>query len=967
MAKFKFYRLITTNHLFNMKKITLLFILVVFRMALYAQIPIQTFEDTELKPITKVLAKFKTDSCVYIGGHSWDIFNETPYVTKIDGNGKVAWRWTSTAPGFETTLAIMACDSSVYAVTNKLNLSSNFELYKLNSSDGSVIWSTTFSNSWDSEWLLHSYTDSTVAFLGSHRFILVNKSTGTVLEDLTLQAYADIRPSIDPYGYIYCAGKDTVYKFDNLNHDSLLWKRSYSNFPTWMEYPRVIYADSTNLYVVGEGSSIQSHQLFMKFDPANGNAIYSTILTLVDYKVRDLLDRDGFIYVAEGAGYVGASDSYITYFKIEKQTGSLAWYRMEQLDTLPNIPYTQYGFIGPDKDYELISIDVDSHGDLYGTGLYRGYSFGTCFIFKASGTDGSVLWQHTVIDDSSRYDTFGGGTVAWVNNNRVYFVETLKANDYDEEDNNVITAIVESDTSTGVILNKVYDGGSYKLASKVADLQRLPNGNIISFVQLGRGIQVLCSDSLLNLIWERRFYNRFVYPYNVLKADKIAIGDNATIAFCATLHSHQEYITNTQYPDTIYYFRLDSAGNLLSRTAFGFPQPLTDPKVVFDLTYDGTHGMLYFFDGNMIKFLLFNNGNLQYNVTVPNSNTNFEPTSIGTDLNSQFALYTRFVSNNLHLIKYDKTTGYGYNLDTIPGMSQRSIVYKIDSNRVIISGKSPTAFYERITMYDWTLGDTIWTSDVLGGGYQSHIRVAYDSSTNAVYAVRREMQNKLSFERFNATTGQLLWATSYATTFDAICNDLTYDTFNHKLIGVGSVENGFNDYSAVIWTFDSSGVALDTIVNLTAPLEQRAAAANSQQMNVASSYNQAEATAALVINSQRVLIAACALNSSVTTGAFFDLSPSGIVNAIGAPMDASKNILVFPNPFKSGVNIKLSEEGVHKLALYDVQGRYLQSSVVDSPSQEMYYLDLSTLQSGYYILQVTDKKQQQYNFRIVKQ
>lgn len=136
-------------------------------------------------------------------------------------------------------------------------------------------------------------------------------------------------------------------------------------------------------------------------------------------------------------------------------------------------------------------------------------------------------------------------------------------------------------------------------------------------------------------------------------------------------------------------------------------------------------------------------------------------------------------------------------------------------------------------------------------------------------------------------------------------------------------------------------------------------------MNVASSYNQSEATAALVINNQRVLIAACTLNSSVTTGAYFDLSPSGIVT-VNAPIDASENILIFPNPFKSGVNIQLPNEGVHTLTLYDVQGRYLQSDVVDSPSQEMYYLDLSTLQSGYYILQVTDKKQQ-YNFRLVKQ
>ena len=949
-----------------MKKFTLLLILVLFRTVLSAQIPIQTFEDTELKPVTKVQAKFKTDSCLYIGGHSWDVFHETPYVTKIDGNGKVAWRWTSTTPGFETTYAIMACDSSVYAITNKVFASSNFQIYKLKSNDGSVVWSTTFSNNyWDDNSLLHNYTDSTAAFLSSFRFVLFNKSTGTVLENLTLPAYANIRPAIDPYGYIYCAGKDTIYKFDNLNHDSLIWKRTYNNFPTSMEYPSAIYADSTNLFIIGESSAIQSQQLFMKFDPANGNVVYSTILSIYELAIRDLLDKDGFIYGAESGG-MGSSIAYVRYFKIEKQTGSLAWYRMEQLDTLPNIPYLEYGVIVNYKDYELVSIDVDSLGDLYGTGFYRGSSFGTCFIFKASGTDGSILWQHTVIDDSSRYDTFGGGTVAWVNNNRAYFVERLKANVYDKNDYNVITEIVEADTSTGVILNKVYDGGGYKFASKVVDLKYLPNGNIISFVQLGRGVQVLCSDTLLNLIWEKRFFYDLEYtPYHVLKADKIAIGDNGTIAFCATIHSHEEYITDTQYPDTIYYYRLDSAGTLLSRTAFGFPQPLTDSKVVFDLTYDGTHGMLYFFDGTMIKFLLFNNGNFQYNVTVPNSNTPLAPTSIGTDLNSQFALYTRFVTGGLHLIKYDKTIGYGYNLDTIPGMYQRSIVYKIDANRVLISGLAPLPSNTRVTMYDWVQGDTLWTSD-LAGSNQTHIRVVYDSLTNAIYAVREEMLNKLSFERFNATTGQLLWATSFANNLNITCNDLVYDSYNHKLIGVGSIENGFNDYSAIMWTFDSSGVAIDTIVALMAPPVQRVAADNLERMSVAASYNQSEATAALVINSQRVLIAACTLNSSVTTGAYFDLSPSGIFTAISPTIDASKNILVFPNPFKSGVNIKLPDEGVHTLTLFDVQGRYLQSSVVDSPSQEMYYLDLSTVQSGYYILQVTDKKQQ-YNFKIVKQ
>ena len=155
-----------------MKKFTLLLILVLFRTVLSAQIPIQTFEDTELKPVTKVQAKFKTDSCLYIGGHSWDVFHETPYVTKIDGNGKVAWRWTSTTPGFETTYAIMACDSSVYAITNKVFASSNFQIYKLKSNDGSVVWSTTFSNNyWDDNSLLHNYTDSTAAFLSSFKFV----------------------------------------------------------------------------------------------------------------------------------------------------------------------------------------------------------------------------------------------------------------------------------------------------------------------------------------------------------------------------------------------------------------------------------------------------------------------------------------------------------------------------------------------------------------------------------------------------------------------------------------------------------------------------------------------------------------------------------------------------------------------------------------------------------------------------
>ena len=951
-----------------MKKFALLFILVVCRTLIYAQLPIQTFVDTEPKPPTVIYAKFKTDSCLYIGGQTLGEGGETsPYITKIDSNGKVVWRWTPTTINEGSVLAIMACDSSVYALTPD-QLSSYSMLYKLKSSDGSVEWSTIFSYQLVSSILLHNYTDSTVAVVNKSRFFLFSKSTGVLLENLFLTnslAGTSTNHAIDPYGYIYCGEVDTIYKFDNLNHDSLLWKQSYDNFPTWMDVPRKLYADSANLFVIGDGTGSTAGQRFIKIDPASGNVVYTTNLILDNLNVKELLDKDGFIYGALNHAFFGSVTTYNTYFKLEKQTGALAWYRIEDIDTLPNIPFP-WSVASNDKHISLISIDVDSKGDLYGTGSYVRDYIGTCFIFKASGNDGSKLWQHTLIDDSSRYDSEGGGKVAWLYNDHAFFVGTLKSNLYVKDDRQVITAIVEADTSTGVIINKVYDGGSLKLPSKVIDLKYLPNGNIISFVQLGRGIQVLCTDSLLNLVWEKRFYTLSSSYNYVLKADKIAVGNNGDIAFCSTLHLYPDYLSNSQNPDSILYFRLDSSGNLLSRSAWEFSlQTSGTPAFVLDLAYDGIHGIIYCVDNNILRFLQYNNGNLQYNINVSPYNMFSVPTSIGTDLNSQFALYTRIASSKLQLVMYDKTVGTSYNLDTIPSISQRSIVCKINANRIFISGLSQTGLDTRVIMYDWVLGDTIWTSD-LSWSFQPHIHVVYDSSTNAVYAVRRESQNKLSFERFNATTGQLIWTTAFEDTLPVFCNDLDYDTFNHRLIGVGSVANGNNDYSAVIWTFDSSGVAIDTIVNLNAPPVQRVAADDLQRVNVALTYNQSEATAALVINNQRVLVGASISSPSACNGAYFDLSPSGIVSAISAPVDPSKNILVFPNPFKSGVNVQLLNEGVHTLTLYDVQGRYLQSSVVDSPSQEMYYLDLSTLQSGYYILQVTDKKQQ-YNFRIVKQ
>jgi hypothetical protein len=791
---------------------------------LQAQVTESYFKDMEAKESSTVSCYVKYGNSIIIGGNAFGKTRNMPVVMRIDTLGNTLWNtgtWDTTyASPLQTNTVdkiMLGKDGFVYAYCTDSNT-----IWKLDPSNGTRLWKKKFPTTnynfsnvladYDATKLLAAGFYTAVAGFHYPRFAIISKATGDTISTHNMGKtpvsaggggglpYFSI--TSDYQNNIYYSYRDTIVKVAGNNPNISIWKFRHATANA--ENYTGAHFDSTTASVFFLGYKIPSTYSgkIVKLSASTGSLLSSVTATTGDVRFRDMKVQNGYLYATWRHMYVGGGTYLFTATKYDMSAGAAVWSVGYSLTPLG--AWDTHGGNG----CGAMSIDVDNSGDVYLTGYHTDANYGPSQwgVMKLSGSNGSILWEKTIAEDTLKYNNVSVGMGAVVINNRPYFVGTLETYFVNYSERTKI-AMVRMNPATGAVLSKTFSGSNNQFPSRTVSFTRRGISQTAVLKQEGRYVKVELYDFNRNLLWSKTLSRHYM-----LYAGQLSVDPSGTIMVSASSASMSNlppfYAPAT---DSLHLFMINGSGQVLKEYQF-VPSSASSQPIA--LLSENMSAYIYYTVNNSLRMRKATMVNLSTEV---NLGITHPPALFNT--NPVIARPAKLISFGtasgiLTGVSLNKTSLTTTAAGTVAASRIQNVNFAraLDSTRVLLCGNNNVG-KEAVCLYNLTTSDTVWTRVYSNASASSAVKSVFNPARNAIYVVSTNSTNVV-VRRFNASNGALLWSYTYAgaaVNQDDTPTDVAYDSLRNEIL-VSGYETALPSSKALMLKLDTNGISLDTIV-----------------------------------------------------------------------------------------------------------------------------------------------------------
>ena len=897
------------------------------------------FSDTEIKEGGRIFDHIKDDPYIIICGKSFDNYPGQPSVTKIDTLGNIIWTTTTndTASYIYPNVFVYKIFKSggfIYALVLKHTWPGEpKEIWKIDDSDGSVLWKSQFYTNYflrpqhlidyDSSKFLIGYYESS----GNPKFAFMSKANGDTLSTYSMGISSNnsnlkFGLAVDSDLDIYYSYKDSIFKADGTSPNSIYWRNAPPASSNIVDFTDIYIDANDSIYLFSRYdaySATGGRPKTIAINSSNGNLLWQTITPGDDIQSVAFIDKNGYLYSTWRHAMVGGGYFDFWTSKINKLTGNRAWYSVHS-----------FGNGGE----AAMSIDVDNNGDVFLTGYFGDANYGPedWGIVKLNGNTGYDIYEKNISIDNLKNDDLSVGMAVCVFNNKPYFVGELETSNNNGVRKSKVT-FVEIDNSTGSLLQRKFIGGSYQFPSKTIQIEKFGANKTIVFKQVGRFTNVEMYDSNKTLLWEKSFIKNFM-----LFGGDLIINKYGTIVFSASSISEKSskpFFSNQT--DSMYVFYLDTLGNLTNYNSFyvGF-----NDAYPLEIQDDGVNTFVFYNKFNFIYYRKIDASgvSMEYSLNVMYNDLMIHPKYTVNNTNSTMLIFG-FKNSANRIIKLNKNTTNTTDVAVIPSIDVINYVVKNSASRVFLCGRN-NGGNDVLISYNTALLNTIWTKTY--SSQAEMFKFTFNDDSTFIYSIGTQSSDVI-IRKIAVSTGLEKWSYSFNGSSNLTCKptDIAFDKYKNEIVITGyQLDNSSGNKNVFIEIIDTSGANVNTYI--------KQGAFEGDNMGICTQ----------VINDGSVWIGG-SLNDSVygKAGVIFDTDSStstSIEDLFYSHIYPSSTIEAYPNPFRDFLNVKftISENNSNvALHLYNAEGKTIYSYFHKYELKGDYTIRINTTKlSGIHIL-----------------
>ncbi|MEZ4722917.1 MAG: T9SS type A sorting domain-containing protein [Flavobacteriales bacterium] len=761
----------------------------------------------------------KDSTTMILAGAAMGTYSGQPVVFRLDSFGDVVWSTidfdTAVYSNFNAHYAHQICmdDSFIYAVIVTESWPYMYkELWKIDAATGAFVWRNDFYSSYlrrpehlidyDSSHFIIAYNEAQLY----PKFALISKLTGDTTSTHLIHYPYSARFGIgkDSDHNLYVTYNSHMVKRSAANPNTILWDVQHSSAQI-SAFQHVHLDENDSLYFFGSRDASLEFGKVLEINRLTGEMNWHLETSYGSMAFEDLVDRDGYLYVAWRHIYVGGGSYPFMSCKIDKAGDSLMWIN-SHVFTGVGSPDVHSG-----NSMGIRSIDVDNSGHVYLTGYYRDANYGpeAWGMIKVNGTTGITAFEKTITEDVTTFDNISVGMVACVFSNRLYFVGELETYHLNYYERNKL-CYVRMDPATGTTLVKKYVNPGHQFPSKTLDITNDAFGNASYLKQLGTTIRIEHYDFNGNQNWIK----------TLSSTDKVLFGerihhlmDSTTLVVASTSGTTSSYPYYSANRDSLHFYWIASNGSFISHLRA--PVGLANIRVT-DIISDSNKAYVFYSKNNVLYCLRVTSANVSsetlLQITAVNSTSLGHPKYV-VHGDSNTALICGLKSGMNRVISLNKNTLTSTNIGVINSFQSVYHVEKGDSHDLFICGKSTSGF-DQLIHYNYLSQSIYWTQTY---DPSSHMYgFVFDADSTYLYTMSQS-SNDIVVKKVNSTTGVQLWATSYngQSGLEDNALDIAFDPFRGHLVLSGYEQhlNGSSNYKSVwIGVIDTNGSPIDTIV-----------------------------------------------------------------------------------------------------------------------------------------------------------
>jgi hypothetical protein len=800
-----------------MNKVIILIVAIVICNLSNGQFVEHYFSDNEQKHNGKIFCTLRYENSIIIGGMSFEYSQRQPTIIRIDSLGNTLWNTgitdsTQYNPVYylkRISHIILGNDGFIYAYCAMDNYEGEF--WKVDPFTGAIIWRKSFNYFYNDRHIQNIVDYDSTSFLITYfhantpdgfdvKIGFVNKTNGDTISNHHI-GFADYSEDglgvcIDSQKNIYYTCSDSIFKSSPYQPDNVTWRTRYNSIDM-LEYNHIYY-DSirNNLVIMGMKDGVGAARI-LNINATNAavNGMSSSQSNNENANFQDMKIRGDTLFITWKQTVVGGGSFRFWTTKYNMNTKSVIW-------------NSSINFNNAGGGQGGLSIDLDSSNNIFLAGYYDADNWepANWAVLKLSGTNGSVLYEKIIKEDTLLNDDLSAGNGIFLINNQPCLVGQIQTS-HDDDFPRSKLAFYKLENATGNIISHNYIEGKYQFPSNTIDIQKSISGTIV-LKQLGRFISIEKYDAGKNLVWIKTISKEYY-----LKGHTLDVSPNDNILVAATIHNESNvfpyYNTND---DSLIVFKIDALGNIIQTSAFYSSFDL----IPVELNADATQTFLYYKKNSFMYHRRINSsGFSNEGSTGMTSYPNLSPNKYWFNASDQFAFLFGTLGSNRRVLKLDKNNLSHGDIDAIPLPLYRiNYVYDLDSIRAVLCGKN-NFNQESIGIYSTVLLDTVWTK-VLDTLYSSQVvKCISDISNNYLYTLSQN-SNNIMIRKLSVSNGEQEWQANYngSANLSDYPLDIVLDEFRHELI-VSGYETGIsNDKNVVILILDTAGIFSDTIVRV---------------------------------------------------------------------------------------------------------------------------------------------------------
>jgi hypothetical protein len=472
------------------------------------------FNDTINGKLNQIHSYIEVEDGVIIAGEVNVGAKEYTVIIKISPQGERVW---STINSNVLSLSYFSCsgfsinlfkDGFIYGVSKHGN---NHIIWKINPNDGEVIYTKSFHlvnsmnielDEYDSSKFIASYA----RYEGGYNYAMLaymSKTTGDTLStrDMGVRLTFESGVTVDANQNVYFWKDNKLMKFNRGSLNQKLWERTYqAGFSNPLDIIQEVYLDNEErvfVFGIDGGSYGHGDGNVSEISPLDGSSFWNIQGYSGQVRLIQIIDRDEKLYMCYQHSLVGAS--YTRYFacRIDKASGTRDWYCFHNMTPVGSPTSSNGGMQAP------LSMDLDCEGGLYMTGYYgsANYGPGVWGVMKVNANTGDKLYDFTVTEDSTNFNTFSVGKVLCVFGNSPIVLGHLQ-NLNSPNSGRTDAYYVAFDPQSGAILDRRGISGQFQLQSKTIDIIR-KDSIMYVYKQQGKYLALQALDDNFNQIWSQ--------------------------------------------------------------------------------------------------------------------------------------------------------------------------------------------------------------------------------------------------------------------------------------------------------------------------------------------------------------------------------------------------------------------------------------------------------------------------------